>query len=1043
MSGDSSPIARFLGESATQHGPFGLIGIRPDQCDEQTVITSLERRLDALSRHPECGTPEADEVRLALHASAAQLLDPTVRRHLTVRWFGKEVAVRPRPAPEAPTAEGGQSATAPATPALSELDRRRLMLEQDALRTLAMFGGWNQKALMRLAALAHARGLPSTEVTRAVSRLARQPRRSGPTSGQQTARRPITDTPSASCASVAAQNGGAASARRSTPAPARPGASRAAPPSATSPTGARVGGTPARAQPSARPRPAAPVETRRPPDEVHASPVLRQAALTMLGIFVVIGLTVIAFIVFKGPGESGPAPEPIEPTIPFGGTDTTGSSGDVAAPTVAESEGTDAEDVTAVTEADADSNRQVRFQDPALVLRRLRTAADQARDDPDGALESFVESVHVLAAYWPRFDVGRRKAATDAIVEFFFATSDSDEAQQIARDIVIEPSVELTRVASSVALEAHDVWPVAWSVGMLARLERERELSRETSQGFDRALEEALGRARVSTQSTFEDGVTAALRRMPERIVLAQRDGASSTNSPGGDAPVRSALRRWLGAAEAIADGDEQLVESLVLTALEQTMQAADPSNDQAAYVGIEELTLALRWRADGQSRSRLLGWFDDQAIENSDLHVLTTAVAMRSSAEGIDPTMVLSARATRDERFALRDRYASAWSIRDRFDRDSVRETWVDHATAAEQNAVPRDPYGALREVLRLSYMNDAASAIWEGRLEGIGARRTQVEGVMRRSESEDSPFGDISSLRSGPTDGNWALNFLAAGRNIPVRLNVLAELRDRADTIGPIDGEVLAEAACFAQPVEVKHAAQQIVMEFGTQPGVINGLLEVLPRAPQIRSVGRMIDEVTPVRLPPVTAENWELEARRALVELLLEMVASGLGSSVVESMAGAIAVTYGARSGDTSGTVTINDEEGESAATEEDVAILALQAATALLERRRQEAVDLSPGAVTPLTLDEIGRKLDGRLSLASGPVQQFAAQQVAIAEYLAFIVAAERPTSSDQVVEILDAMTETRRGASHIFHQLLAAERAMTRLWLLRLEGGNSA
>ena len=54
-------------------------------------------------------------------------------------------------------------------------DRAKLLgLERDALLTLGLFGGWNPKALRRLVALAHARGLTSDDVAATLRRLSRR-----------------------------------------------------------------------------------------------------------------------------------------------------------------------------------------------------------------------------------------------------------------------------------------------------------------------------------------------------------------------------------------------------------------------------------------------------------------------------------------------------------------------------------------------------------------------------------------------------------------------------------------------------------------------------------------------------------------------------------------------------------------------------------------------------------------------------------------------------------------------------------------------------
>ena len=110
--GRHRPVERFLGPQEAAGGPFALLGISPDRCNEGSVLLALERQLDRVNAHAQCDTPEADEVRLALHAAAAQLLDPFVRRHLIARW-SKDRGVASRRAGDGPSvgAAAGASST--------------------------------------------------------------------------------------------------------------------------------------------------------------------------------------------------------------------------------------------------------------------------------------------------------------------------------------------------------------------------------------------------------------------------------------------------------------------------------------------------------------------------------------------------------------------------------------------------------------------------------------------------------------------------------------------------------------------------------------------------------------------------------------------------------------------------------------------------------------------------------------------------------------------------------------------------------------------
>jgi hypothetical protein len=80
--------------------------------------------------------------------------------------------------------------------------------------------------------------------------------------------------------------------------------------------------------------------------------------------------------------------------------------------------------------------------------------------------------------------------------------------------------------------------------------------------------------------------------------------------------------------------------------------------------------------------------------------------------------------------------------------------------------------------------------------------------------------------------------------------------------------------------------------------------------------------------------------------------------------------------------------------------------------------------------------IDRRRSGRLSLASGPVQRFAAEQSSIAEVMGYVVASERPSRAPDINAALDRLASERRLASSVFEQIEATERAMLALWMIR-------
>ena len=146
-----SPIVRFLGKDAGQGGPFALLGLTHAIGSDQEVTRAVQRRLRQIDCHQYRTTPDANEVRLAIHSAASQLRDPALREHLVRRW--------PEGTPiDLPKAWAPKRAMPKLSPALM---RRARML-------VGSSGGWNPVARRRLAHLARVNRVGALEIIQAL-----------------------------------------------------------------------------------------------------------------------------------------------------------------------------------------------------------------------------------------------------------------------------------------------------------------------------------------------------------------------------------------------------------------------------------------------------------------------------------------------------------------------------------------------------------------------------------------------------------------------------------------------------------------------------------------------------------------------------------------------------------------------------------------------------------------------------------------------------------------------------------------------------------
>ncbi len=178
---DARLMAKFLGDVNAAMGPFGLLGIEPSRCDEATIVASLQSRLARVAAHPQNRTPEADQVRLALHAASAQLMDPAMRRKALEAIGSSTVDFDPHesfdpldermdPSPTRANSYASRPA-APVPAASSDVDQALL---RDTRVLLSAFGGMTPEAHRRLNMLAQAKGVSQEQMQRVLASLGQE-----------------------------------------------------------------------------------------------------------------------------------------------------------------------------------------------------------------------------------------------------------------------------------------------------------------------------------------------------------------------------------------------------------------------------------------------------------------------------------------------------------------------------------------------------------------------------------------------------------------------------------------------------------------------------------------------------------------------------------------------------------------------------------------------------------------------------------------------------------------------------------------------------
>ena len=639
---------------------------------------------------------------------------------------------------------------------------------------------------------------------------------------------------------------------------------------------------------------------------------------------------------------------------------------------------------------------------PRDATRRISQLASDNRVFGDAELTQFRTAYESFSREWTSLSADQIGAVHDALLELLYRNSANPGNAQAILDVI-----GASMRSFSNEPEGFRAWVM--SVATMSRLSMERNLPTSIDSAIIGRLTAALGQAASGTGQSFDDAVLLALNESATKL-------AATSESD-------RVWRVWLEQLAAVTTAGDDTYTAAVLDAIEQVMLTSeDPSQSRPVFQSLESLASAIKLDRGNQVSKRLLDWFANSRVTTSDLTVVMRPLIARSRADGIDESLIPPVGMGEAERGTLRSRLESVLLGKDAESVEAVA-SWMSIADQQLARSQPRKPAEIVARAVILSRLSAAARAtLWGDRklAESTLANLTgDVDQLISNSDPEPVDY------LGGTNADEWAVKYIDAKQNIPIRQALLGELARNKRTLGPVAAEVIVRDAFLGTPATVRAQAREVVRLYADSPAILNGILEYLPRIPKIESSSELIEVVAYTRLPSVKSPAWSARARQACVDELLRRLA-GIGEGqIVDSLANLLNESYGIRLG------------GTAASSQGSDAIDLAQSASELSSMWRRLAEQEVEEMSLLSDLEDLDHRSVGRLLLAEGSLDQFAAHQVTAVECMAILVIAENPGMRDEVESIQSELAQARRSSKNILEQITATETAAVKLWRLRL------
>jgi len=655
------------------------------------------------------------------------------------------------------------------------------------------------------------------------------------------------------------------------------------------------------------------------------------------------------------------------------------------------------------------------------LLSPFDEAPERFRSIGSEALTPIAASISNISNSWTSLDRVSIEAAANRIANLLLILEKANvEYASRLLELVLLPSSHLAVHSESKgdSLAPAGILPAAWSVGVASRLTKETYANAGIRAQIEAHIMKIFPPEERPKQPSFRSGATAT-------VELLARTAIDSASLPfaAADNAVWGEIRRSLLSLSSIK---AQPTRDAVLGLMTYILETAPSSSSSSATTeAISTLAQLIDWN-DRESGQAILSWFDDADIPTAHLAAFMRVLEQEPSLPDLAATQPLTAASPPIQRATIRDQIASVFTLP-----QSPTDGWIEHKwTPAMVRVLSGDSVidsddlpSTLAHAVEAARLSSAASLRWSGSIDEADQMLLTAHDAETEARNaiglSSIPDVDLASLTSpaGGSDGRFALSYINAKRNTGLRLEAISSLAASSADLGPADADVLAGAALFGVPIEVRAAAQSEALRNRTSIVMTHALLERLPEAPRIDISTEFFERFLSTRLPEPSDPLWTQSIRAHLLAMLQDQI-SAQRAPLIDRLraklrdANELRLTVANRAG--AGSVARREYH--------QMLALASQYRGSLLLRHAPERVALRHGR---------------RTAIADGPVQSYVADRLSTVELFAYAVVAERPSNEARVSAVLARLDRQRADAANVVQQIAHIERAALTLWGIRL------